>query len=95
MPQIINYHTVLSVSQWSIQQLERVIVWKIQLARKLRRSTRSHTLSQIIGSLVSPDEYKQSPEGNFRPLHQDTERDSYKKSPVLRVFKLANRAQAF
>ena len=90
MPQIINYHTVLSVSQWSSQQLERVIVWKI-----LRRSTRSHTLSQIIGSLVSPDEYKQSPEGNFRPLHQDTERDSYKKNPVLRVFNLTNRAHAF
>lgn len=44
---------------------------------------------------MSPDEYKQAPEVNFRPLHQDTERDSYKKSPVLRVFKLANRAQAF
>ena len=44
---------------------------------------------------MSPDEYKQAPEVNFRPLHQDTERDSYKKSPVLRVFNLTNRAQAF
>ena len=46
---------------------------------------------------MSPDEHKQVPEVNFRPLHQDTERDSYKKKKrsILRVFNLTNRAQAF
>lgn len=50
---------------------------------KLRRSTRSHTLSQILGSLVLLDEYKQAPEVNFRPLHQGSERDSYEKKQSI------------